>query len=221
MGLRWFSTRSITMISFDATAHSNTGGATSLTYSHTCTGASILWVGFRTGTSSDTATGVTYNGVAMTQAAKRSGPAGSHYVYLYYLVNPTAGANNIVISLSGSASIIAASASYKDAGTLDATNSNVAEPGTSISTATTVVGSNCWTISFVANDGTLAMTGSTGVGTVRDDGSFASNIISLGDSNAVVSPGSNTMTWTSSSQNLAMVMASFTASDNGGLLLFM
>lgn len=212
-------------IAYDATAHGNTAGATSLTFSHTCgTGANrILWVGFRVGTSSDVATGVTYNGVAMTQAVKKSGAGGSHYTYLYYLVNPATGANNVVISLSGSQSIIGVSASYTGAnqsGQPDATTSATAEPGTSINASVTVVASQSWVISFVANDGALAMTGSTGVTSVRDNGSWVSNIVSLGDSNAGQSAGSYGMTWTSSSQNLNMVMASFSPSVSGGFLLF-
>lgn len=212
-------------IAYDATAHGNTGGATSLTFSHTCsTGQDrILWVGFRVGSSSDVATGVTYGGVAMTQAIKRQDTSGSQYVYLYYLIAPATGANNVVISLSGSNSIIGISASYTGAnqsGQPDATGSQVAQPGTTITASATVVSSNCWVVSFIGNDGALAMTGSTGVGAVRDNGSFASNVTSLGDSNTTVATGSYGMTWTSSSQNLAEVVASFSPSSGGGFLAF-
>lgn len=210
-------------IAYDATAHGNTAGATSLTFSHTCgTGANrILWVSFRVGSNSDLPTGVTYGGIAMTQAIKRNDASGTQYAYLYYLVNPATGANNVVITLSLSASIVSASASYtgaKQSGQPDASGSNGAAPGTSVSTSITVVAASSWVISFVCNDGTLAMTNSTGVVSVRDNGSFASNVISLGDSNAGVSAGSYTTTWTSSSQVLTILSASFSPSVDGGFL---
>ena len=53
------------MAAFDAAGSGPSTSATSLTWSHTCAGANrILFVGFL---SNGTVTGVTYNGVAMTQ----------------------------------------------------------------------------------------------------------------------------------------------------------
>jgi hypothetical protein len=214
-------------IAYDATAHGYTVSDTSITFSHTTgTGSDrILWVGVRTGDATDRVTGVTYNSVSMTQAIKKADASGSQYIYLYYLVNPASGAHDVVVTLGSSQSIIAISASYSGASQInqpDSTADALVSPGTSITTNTTVVGSACWVLGFIANNGTLAMTASTGVGAVRDNGSFAGNVTSLGDSNANVSAGSYGMTWTSSSQNMAQVLASFSqTASGGGILLFM
>lgn len=208
-------------IAFDATAHGD-ATATSLTFSHTCTGSNrILWVGVRQGSNSDFVTGITYNSVSMTLAVKKNAVAGTMWEYLYYLVNPATGANNVVVSASSSVRLTGVSASYTGAnqtGQPDATGSNAAT-GTSITTSVTVVNPS-WTISFAGNDGALAMTGSTGVGAVRDNGSWVSNLVSLGDSNATVSTGSQSMIWTSSSQTIGVVMASFSYPSFGGSFLF-
>lgn len=55
------------------------------------------------GAATDTLTGVTYAGVAMTQLFKQQGAAqGGRFVYIYGLANPTTGTNNIVSSFSSS-----------------------------------------------------------------------------------------------------------------------
>lgn len=86
-----------------------------ITVSHTVTGTdTILWLGAVAYGAADAITGATYNGVAMTQAYE--GAQGSNaYIYLFYLVNPATGANNAVISQSGSGNIDGVVASYTGA----------------------------------------------------------------------------------------------------------
>jgi hypothetical protein len=88
-------------IAFDSTATANQASGATLTFSHTCSGSDrILLVGVVTEIASpDIVTGVTYNGVAMTQLGKVfSGDLDE--VYLYALIAPATGANNVVISVS-------------------------------------------------------------------------------------------------------------------------
>ena len=87
-------------IAIDASSLTQSAGFTnSVTVSHTCTGTDlILLVGIHCRT--DVVTGVTYNGTAMTFLGKNinSGVVG---VQWYYLVGPSTGANNVVVSFSG------------------------------------------------------------------------------------------------------------------------
>src|SRR6266542_3917316 len=102
-------------VAFDAVGPSSAGtavNATSLSWSHTCTGSSrLLTVSVSIGLADDTnsAVAVTYNGVAMTAAGAQvhSGGLTAGYVQLFYLAAPATGANTVIVShtVSGSASV--------------------------------------------------------------------------------------------------------------------
>lgn len=130
-------------IVFDAVSEGNTGAGTSLTVSHTCTGANrILWAAIFT-TGNDTITGATYNAVAMTQAVKFT-TSSSQTAYLYYLVAPATGANNIVASNSTTENLTIVGMSFtgaKQTGVPDATAS-AGGSGTAASTNLTTVADN-------------------------------------------------------------------------------
>ena len=197
------------MIAFDATAQGKVLGATSLSYSHTCTGSNlILFVGinlFNPG--SDLVTGVTYGGVALTQLTKQN--AQGSEVYLYYLIAPTTGANNIVISTSSSVDIRSISASYTGViqiTSIDNSTVNNANAST-ITTSLTTINNNCWMISFIADSTARIPSAGTGV-TSRNTNADVSN---LGDSNGNITPaGSYSMTWNDTgTAGLNVVQASF------------
>lgn len=117
--------------------------ATSLTYAVDCTGANILLVGFIL--SSGTPSTVTYNGVSMTQATSTS------TTYVYYLVSPASGSNNVVITPSGSTTINSCAVCYSGAETTgqpDATNSASSLVIGSVSVNVTTVADNCWVAAF-------------------------------------------------------------------------
>lgn len=87
-------------IAFDAVSNLNGAPSSSLSWSHTCTGADrILIVGIaqRNGRS---VTAITYNGVAMTLI----GTSGDTFttISMYYLLAPATGANTISITFSSS-----------------------------------------------------------------------------------------------------------------------
>ena len=75
----------------------NTG--TTVTKSYTVSGANRLLLVFIHSWVGDNVSGVTYNGVAMTQTLKQNeAPATNYNGYIYSLIAPATGTNNIVVS---------------------------------------------------------------------------------------------------------------------------
>ena len=99
------------MIAFDAATdgYKGTTDINALTYSHTCAPSASLyvWLGVA---SSRTAT-VTYGGQSMSLIGTETETNNDVY-YLYELQTPASGANNIVITPSGTTVLIANAASY-------------------------------------------------------------------------------------------------------------
>ena len=177
-------------IAFDVAA-SVVGSATSpLTLSHTCTGSNrVLFVGIETvGDTTDRVSVVTYNGVACTRINTVS--LTDRRSYLYYIIAPTAGANNVSVThTSGNCSIY--SASYTGAiqgGIPDASNTNSGSGVTSLTTSVTTVADNTWTVAFMSSDSGNNVTAGAGT-TLRHTG-----FSSIGDSNgAITPPGSSSL----------------------------
>jgi hypothetical protein len=97
-------------IAFDAETDENGASASAnptYTKAHTCTGSNrILFVGVSVQSTTDDLTGITYNGVAMTRMGARvNGIAGSESQYLYMLVNPASGSNNVVFTCNATRTI--------------------------------------------------------------------------------------------------------------------
>lgn len=90
--------------------------ASSHTYSHTCSGSDRLLLVGITKRTNDDITGVTYNGTAMTQLIKRDHADSTEWLYIYGLLNPDIGTNNVVISAGGSSAIYSGSVSYTGVG---------------------------------------------------------------------------------------------------------
>jgi hypothetical protein len=137
-------------IAFNATSQNRTLASSSNTVSHTCTGSDRLLLTFIECQNGDLITGVTYNGVSMTQLGKNNISAFGFYNYIYYLVAPATGANNIVVSASGSCTIIQLSESLTgvnqttpiDASNLINQTSSLANPTGSVTTLT----DNAWVV---------------------------------------------------------------------------
>lgn len=95
-------------IAFDAASEDKvaSGGATTLTYSHTCTGTDrFLYVAVTLINHSATPS-VTYNGVAMTAIATRIPVFTTTWTHsAFYLENPASGANNVVVTGGGTSGI--------------------------------------------------------------------------------------------------------------------
>jgi len=193
-------------IAFDAVS-SGGGGGTSQTFSHTCTGTNrLLFVGGMNQESSSTITGVTYDGVALTEIDSSSQTNNS--VSLWYLIAPSTGANDVVVTRSTSTdALLGVGVSYTgclQSGVPDSYNTGGAGSGTSLSIATTTVADNCWITGIFRNEVAVNVAGDNT--TMRNSSS-----ISMGDTNADQSPaGSHSIgvTWSGSGRNVGVV-ASF------------
>jgi hypothetical protein len=178
-----------------------------LTFSHTCTWSNrILFVGFFAG-NIDSASSVTYNWVSMTQIGKA---LSDRYTYLYYLINPASGANNVVITITEAWTALAwCASSYNWAsqtGQLDSSSTGTASGVNNLTLTTTVVATNSWTVwVWHPNVGSSLVAGSWT--TIRANSTAG---LWIADSNWWLSAWSrtlNTSLWTN--QIWAWVIASF------------
>ncbi len=201
-------------IAFDAATDGGSSTGTSKTYSHTCTGSNlILFVGVIGDVTNDNVTGVTYAGTAMTKVNGVLIP-GNRYMTLWYLSNPSTGANNVVVSASSSILIGSGAVSYTGTDqtqVLDTDiirNTNTVNPGTSITTSVTTVTDNCWVMNFTAANSSLV---TAGTGTTARKIDSATYGWLLGDNNAPKTPAGSVSETVGITSNVAagMLMASF------------
>lgn len=205
-------------IARDASSSAVNASASSLTFSHTCTGSNLLLL-VGVGANSTDTSGVTYNGVAMTQIATDvTGTAG--YASLWGLLAPSTGANNIVVTQTTTTYMSACAVSYTgvvQSGLPSITGTDSATP-LSISLTTTV--DNSWLVVFGKNDASVDgfSNGTNGTIVVTPNG----NITSFADSNAAKSPaGSYTTAMTSSSNVVGVACAIAPAADISHHLLLL
>lgn len=131
-----------------------------LTYSHTIVAGEALVVGCRVVATSATAT-ATYAGVSMIQAGIRTGET-NNTVIMFYLLNPTSGINNVVITPgSGTPDILGRSMGYTGVGSFDTVNTG-ADTSNPYTIDITTIADNCWTMAIWANTGGDAMSPGTG-----------------------------------------------------------
>ena len=123
----------------------NNGGTTaSLTYSYKeGTGSNrLLVVNLIGDTSADDISSVTYAGTPLTLVKKLQSPS-NNWQYVYYLLNPTSGTNNVVITAGSTHYLISQAASWsnvKQSAQPDAVTTNTAPAtNTSITTSLTTV----------------------------------------------------------------------------------
>lgn len=198
-------------IAFDTSTKAAQVNSTSLTYSHTCTGSDrILFVTIQGQTNSDNVTGVTYAGVSMTLIDKDLYPTNGRWSYLYYLIAPTTGANNIVISASVTTFLGSAAASYTgvdQTSPIDASTKNTTSSASSLTTTLTTTTDNCWTVMGNANGIGNSTGGGSGTTLRETDGSG----YALFDSNAAITPAGSTslISQYSGSGPMVQIMAAF------------
>ena len=98
----------------------------------------------------------------MTLVNKTNNTGSGRWHYLYSLMSPATGANNVVITFSSSHWIIAGAAEYSGVQSIESNTTN--NTGTSsLTTSYSTVADNCWAIVFSATNGynQSAGTGST------------------------------------------------------------
>lgn len=179
-----------TDIVLDAVASGRANPGTSLTYAHTTAGANkMLFVAIYTAGASDVVTGVTYNGVAMSRLDAQIGGSSAFYTYLYGLIAPAAGANNIIISSSSSVDIQSVSASYNEmqqSSQPDATGKANATTGDNVTGSVTPVTDRTFIVSMSANDQ------DNPVGDQNVVMRKFNVVVGIGDSAGVISPAAAT-----------------------------
>lgn len=227
-------------VAFDSSAAGNAANVSSLTFSHTCTGTGttgLLLVCLETvDANGRTISSATYNGVAMTQVPTISPytPAAGRLHYMFYLLSPTVGAHNIVLTMTGAVSnnLVAASTSYtgvKQTGFPDASGQtfNASTPGSNLSISITSVASGCWLTGFGTAEGSGGVSAGTST-TERTSSAYGNCFVAGFDSNGTVPSGSNSLMFHSATTTdymtwLAVSIApvSSPAVTSGDFLMFM
>ena len=164
--------------------------------SFTNTAGTYMQVGIceRGATTADRVTGVTYNGVSMTQVAKQDTTAANGYDYVYELVSPATGANNISVSFSvGVTDIRVGAVSYTGVSVASQANATgtVASSNSWTGTVTTVNADN-WITGWVFND----VTDNAATAPSVQRSTTPNNDPGFLDSNQTFSVGSNSISGT-------------------------
>lgn len=205
-------------------------GVNSQTTSYTVgTGANrILVVGTWSTTTSNDVSGITYAGVAMTQVGTGIANSTDGYITMWYLLNPTSGANNIVVSLSDSAahfnSFGASYSGAKQSGQPDA-SSTFQGSVSSWSQSVTTVANDCEVIAIMRESAGVTLIAGTNTTLVQNIPGGGFHVV---DSTVVTSPaGSTTLsaTWSTATPLVASIMmsiapvASVASTTNASFLL--
>lgn len=190
-------------IAFDAVSNGTAASSTSITWSHTCTGSDrILVVSVEGGTTSTTdVTSVTYNSVSLTKAVAYNNNE-NRASYLWILVAPATGANDVVVTKTSSDYMAVGAMSYTGASQTDQPDSfgtGTLASGTTVSPTTTVIASNCWLV------GGARMSGAGGISagantTIRYQNGAE---FGFGDSNGTVGTGSQSLNFVSAGTGTA------------------
>lgn len=199
-------------IAFDAASSGQSESGSSLTFSHTCTGSNLLLlVGVASNSTNGTdVSGVTYNGVAMTLIGTKA--SADNETYLFRLVAPAAGANNVVVSFTEDRIIRAGAVSVtgvNQATPIGATG-NASGSGTDITVDVTTDTANSWILDAIASGAGAAHTLTVGAGQTSrwDLNGGANNRRGAGSTEPTTTTGAYTMNWTSS---VSHVWATFAA----------
>jgi hypothetical protein len=197
-------------IAFDVSNKAgNNDGTSTLTFAHTCSGTNrILFVDVACNDSTNTCTGVTYNGVSMTQVPGSSILVVSTRHYLFYLINPAAGANNVVATMSNSTLWkTAVSASYtgvSQTGFPDASGTGSQASSPSFTESLTTVADNSWLVWAFGNAQGTAGSNTT----VRNQDALQFGNGFADTNGAQTPPGSKSMNVTGSSSTWGGIMIS-------------
>lgn len=205
------------MISRDTSTESSGSFITSspFAWSHTCTGSDLILVVCAWVNSSDTVSGITYNGVSLTEQAAQTTSNGLT-ASIWTLANPATGSNNVEITVSGSGwSCWAEAISYTDGNT----SNPVTDTGEYLFSTSpydcdlTVTNDDSYLVGFcAANRNTIAVSGD---GTEINDSPNNSAIVF--DSNGVVSSGTKTATLSQSNPaSTAVVLIALNPNTGGG-----
>ena len=193
----------------------NNGGSTaSLTYPYTVgSGANRLLIVNLIGDNvADDISSVAYAGTAMTLIGKVQAPSNNNWQYLYYLLNPASGPNNVVITALSSHYLISEAASWynvKQSAQPDASTTNAAPAAsTSVFTTLTTNASGSLVVQGLWSYGHL--TAGPGATPILVDAAIGGAGIFVSSGTPVSPPGNVSMTTISDgAQSTGVIMASF------------
>lgn len=203
-------------IAQDATSNSwLTSGTLTATQSHTCTGTDRLLVvaTINNNATPTDVTWVTYNGVSMTNIGWRKDTGVSANIYFWYILNPSTWTNNIVATKSNTTGwIVIKWVSFTGvAQSWQPDSSAISWPTTTTSFApsTTTVADNSQSILIGSGSSWFALTAWTNT-TITNAIELLLWWLFIAKTTAVKTPAwTDTITITSSSQNFAWIIASF------------
>jgi hypothetical protein len=215
-------------IAFDLGTNGGTDSGTSITFSHTCSGSDrflVVAVIGDVGAGAEDVTGCTYDGVAMTLADKISDTLIARFGYVFYLVNPASGANNVVASCTGSHFLAAGAASYtgvNQAGNPEVINKTFsnADADASLTTSITPLTADSWVVlGGLGFDGSGGAP-SAGTGATRRTYESSFGLWAIYDSNGPQPASSYSMTWSygqgAGSADLGSIMLAIAPTGGGG-----
>lgn len=147
-------------------------------------------------------TGVTYNSIALTKAADfddSSGGTDRMNVEIWYLVNPSSGSNNVVITLQGTVQTHIAGAillnGVDPSNPLDAVGSGAASTTDTVSSSITTVEAGSWVVDSTMTDSSSAVA-TPGANQAQRWNTLNVNRIGLASTKATTTAGSTSMSWT-------------------------
>ncbi len=155
-------------------AASGTNLTTDLTWTHTCTGSNLaLVVGVVTQTATNiNPTSVKYNGVSMSLLTTQGNANPNLQLAVYYLANPTIGANTIDVNWSGASVARSGAIAISLTGTAASPAGNGAsnaQATTTPSLPTTTGTANSWIIDFLEVGNTPETATATGTNQTKQD----------------------------------------------------
>lgn len=206
--------KSIPWISFaitlDSANNGTSGHASSLSYTHTCSGSNGILFAMPMVDTSDFLTSVTYNSVNLTLINKVKG-ASNNFHYLLYLANPTTGGNTLQMNNGSVTDLVMVSTSYSGASQTGIPDNSTThtEINQTVDTSLTTVADNCWTVlAAQCNTGTL----SAGSGTTIRGNKGVPFSMGMFDSNGIIHPAGNStleVTTSAGAAGFGTIMASF------------
>lgn len=217
-------------IAFDnETLNNQNNAASPATFSHTTAGSNRGLLVIVNYNNNSIAPSVTYAGVSMTQNVIQ-GPSAQRSMAIFSLSNPTIGANNVVVSYSGTSNeinIVAISYTGVDQTTMvDATNSGSFSGSTTPSLSVTTVTANSWVfVGGVGRNGLNDWTPDSPSVQRYKTTDFSAGVQSNGADRTTTTTGSYTVSFTTASEQgplggVAIKPAS-AAVINGNFLMFM
>lgn len=206
-------------IAHDLTSSAQCDSCASVTVSHTVTGSNLMLIGCsgmeHLGHGSDSVSGATWNGVAMSAVDQTIFSGGHDVVSQWYLINPDTGTHDLVFSFStpdieeGAAGIGTSLTGVSQAAPEAQNKAN--GTGTAITVSVITVAANAWLIDCVEGvGGAVVLTvnaAQTQLANVPNTGNMTSAVSSQGP---IATPGSTAMAWTAaSSEDWATIASSY------------